>query len=42
MIFFFAKNPDKTGKKKHNNTYLLHPNNEETTLSNVQHKYHIH
>ena len=25
-----------------NNTYLLHPNYEETTLSNMQRKYHVH
>ena len=30
------------GRKKNNNTYLLHPNYEKTTLSNMQRKYHVH
>ena len=29
------------GRKK-KNTYLLNPNYEKTTLSNMQHKYHVH
>ena len=31
-----------TVKNINNNTYLLHPNYEETTLSNMQRKYHVH
>ena len=27
------------GRKKDNNTYLLHPNYEKTTLSNMQRKH---
>ena len=29
-------------KKTNNNTYLLHPNYEKTTLSNMQRKHHVH
>ena len=28
-------------KKTNNNTYLLHPNYEKTSLSNVQRKHHV-
>ena len=31
-----------TGKKTNNNTYLVHPNYEETTLSNMRRKHHVH
>ena len=31
-----------TGEEKNNNTYLLHPNYEKTTLSNMQRKHHVH
>ena len=31
-----------TGEKLNNNTYLLHPNYEETTLSNMQSKHQVH
>ena len=30
------------GRKTNNNTYLLHPNYEKTTLSNMQRKHHVH
>ena len=30
------------GKRKNNNTYLLHPNYEKTTLPNMQRKHHVH
>ena len=30
------------GRKSNNNTYLLHPNYENTTLFNMQRKYHVH
>ena len=30
------------GRKKNNNTYLLHPNYEKNTLSNMQRKHHVH
>ena len=30
-----------TGEER-KNTYLLHPNYEKTTLSNMQHKHHVH
>ena len=30
------------GRKKNNNTYLLDPNYEKTTLSNMQRKHHVH
>ena len=29
-------------EKKSNNTYLLPPNYEKTTLSNMQRKHHVH
>ena len=31
-----------TGEKRNNNTYILHPNYEETNLSNMQRKHHVH
>ena len=30
------------GRIKNSNTYLLHPNYEKTTLSNMQRKHHVH
>ena len=30
------------GKKTSTYSYLLHPNYEETSLCNVQHKHHVH
>ena len=29
-------------RKTNNNSYLLHPNYEETTLSNIQRKHRVH
>ena len=31
-----------TRKKKNSDTYLLHPNYEENTLSNMQRKHYVH
>ena len=36
------RNKTLTGKKKAKVHYLLHPNYEETTFSNMQPKHHIH
>ena len=33
---------NKTNKQTNNNTYLLQPNYEKTTLSNMQRKHHVH
>ena len=30
------------GKKANTYSYLLHPNYEETSLCNIQHKHHVH
>ena len=44
MIILTITNAIKTltVEKINNNTYLLHPNYEETTLSNMQRKHHVH
>ena len=31
-----------TGEERKKGTYLLHPNYEKTTLSNMQRKHHVH
>ena len=35
-------NQNSQREKRNNNTYLLHPNYEETTLYNMQRKHHLH
>ena len=37
-----TRNTYRGRKKKDSNTYLLHPNYEKTTLSNMQCKHHLH
>ena len=41
-LIYNRQNTYRGREREKKNTYLLHPNYEKTTLSNTQHKHHVH